>query len=251
MILLSGFIAGISAGFFGIGGGVMLTPVIRILLKQPAAIALGTTVPTIFPAAFFGLIPKIRTPYFKRNVFIYAAPGTVIGASAGAALTAIIDASWLMIVTAFLMFFAGLRLLKGANSKGESAYLANLFESIGSGVVNFSVGFIAGCFSGLLGIGGGLFLIPGFIILSNLTAHEAAATSLGVILAAAVPSVIIHSKLGHIDWILAGYLSLSVPLGSYLGSKLNEKFTSEVLRKLFGIFLMIAAVYFVGFEVKK
>jgi hypothetical protein len=242
IILINGFIAGLFSGFFGIGGAVILTPVIRIVFGEPARIALGTTVPTIIPAAVFGLIPKKRTGFLKYDVFLYSSLGSVIGSAAGAALTAVVDASYLMILTAILMLFLGIRLT--VTRKDEFRRINTFFFKGRFVYACFFIGIAGGFFSGLLGIGGGLFLIPGYILLLGLNPHEAATTSLAVILVTSIPSLLIHGYLGHINWMMAGALSLSMPVGSYIGSKLNERVSSVLLRKLFGIFLIAVSIYF-------
>lgn len=241
-VLFSGFVAGLFSGFFGIGGAVILTPLIRVIFDQPARIALGTTIPTIIPAAIFGLLPKIGTKLLKQDVFLYSVLGSIIGSVIGATLTAVINPSHLMVLTAILMLFLGIRLV--FIKKDEFQRIKGGFQKIGFAFACLSIGIIGGFFSGLLGIGGGLFLIPGFILLLGLSSHEAATTSLAVILVTSIPSLFIHGHLGHINWKMAGVLSLSMPVGSYVGSKINESVSSVILRKLFGVFLIAVSIYF-------
>lgn len=246
MIVAAGFVSGVLAGFFGIGGGLLLTPFIRIVLNRPESIALGTTLPVIIPSAIAGLIARRKRGYLVRDAFMFSSMGVVLGTTAGALLTAYIDLKLLMIATSFLIIGMSARLLSG-RSKSRMKFLEK-FKTAHRRPVLFFVGVSAGLLSGLLGLGGGLFLVPGLLVLSGLNAHEATATSLAVVLVAAVLGSVLHSELRHIDWLLAFYLGASSLAGAYLGSKLSLKADSALLEKMFGTFLAAVGVWFLFFE---
>jgi uncharacterized membrane protein YfcA len=107
------------------------------------------------------------------------------------------------------------------------------------------VGVVAGLFSGLLGIGGGVIMVPGFTKL-RLTLKSAIATSLVCVGVFGVPATITHALLGHVDWRLAALLTIGVVPGARLGASLTVRADERHLRLVVGAFLgVIAVVYFV------
>jgi uncharacterized membrane protein YfcA len=107
------------------------------------------------------------------------------------------------------------------------------------------VGVAAGLFSGLLGIGGGVIMVPGFTKL-QLPLKSAIATSLVCVGVFGVPATITHALLGHVDWRLATLLTIGVVPGARLGASLTVRADERHLRLVVGLFLgLIAVVYFV------
>lgn len=243
------FLSGVFSGMFGIGGGLILTPVVRIVFQKSPEIALGTTLPVIIPTALFGLISRIGKRHFRPDVFIYASAGIFFGSIAGSYSTKFIPAWSLLGFTAIIIFLAGIKLVYPNAFSFFFKNKISAFKHLNSSLKHLLVGALAGVFSGLLGLGGGLILVPGFLLVSGLNSHEATATSLGLVLLAALPGTVIHSALGHIDWKLAVNLSLFAPVGSIAGGLIAERITSRQLEFLFGLFLVILGVYFLIFEV--
>lgn len=106
------------------------------------------------------------------------------------------------------------------------------------------IGLLAGLFSGFMGVGGGVVMIPLMILLLGFTQHQAQGMSLAVL---AVPVTFIaaynYHKAGHfIDWRYALIIALCFVVGGFLGSKLAIKLDQVLLRKIFAVVLLLAAV---------
>jgi uncharacterized membrane protein YfcA len=109
------------------------------------------------------------------------------------------------------------------------------------------IGLAAGSVSGLLGIGGGVLLVPAFASWVRLTVKESVATSLLCVGALAVPGMITHAVLGNIDWAFAIPLAIAVIPGAQLGAHLAIRSTERALRLTVAIGLgSIAIAYGVG-----
>jgi uncharacterized membrane protein YfcA len=101
--------------------------------------------------------------------------------------------------------------------------------------------------SGLLGIGGGTVMVPGFTVLGKLPLKTTIATSLACVAIFAVPSTITHALNDNIDWRVALCLAIGVIPGARLGAAAAVRATDEGLRKAVALFLgIIAAVYLIG-----
>ena len=106
------------------------------------------------------------------------------------------------------------------------------------------VGIIAGTLSGLVGIGGGIVIVPLLVILFGLSQHEAQGTSLAVL---SIPVCIIaawaYYRSGYVNLPVAALVALGFVIGGLLGPKIALPLPDETLRKLFAVVLMAIAVY--------
>jgi uncharacterized membrane protein YfcA len=105
---------------------------------------------------------------------------------------------------------------------------------------------VAGLLSGLLGIGGGVIMVPAFSDLLSMSLRSAIATSLVCVGVFGVPATITHAALGDVDWRLAILLMIGVVPGARVGAALTLRTAERRLRLVVGVFLaVVALVYFV------
>ena len=108
------------------------------------------------------------------------------------------------------------------------------------------IGLSAGLLSGLLGIGGGVIMVPAFTELLSMSLKSAIATSLVCVGIFGVPATITHAFLGDVDWRLAILLAIGVIPGARVGAALTSRTAERRLRLAVGVFLaLVALVYFV------
>lgn len=105
-----------------------------------------------------------------------------------------------------------------------------------------SFGFITGIFSGLLGIGGGVLLIPLMVTYLGVSQHTAHGTSLAVIIPTAVTASIVYSFNGNMDFVPALNLAVGSIAGASLGAKLMKKIPEKQLKQLFATFLIVIGI---------
>ncbi|MFA5143319.1 MAG: TSUP family transporter [Candidatus Omnitrophota bacterium] len=106
------------------------------------------------------------------------------------------------------------------------------------------LGLIAGTLSGIFGIGGGTILIPGLVFLAGLTQHEAQGTTLAImLLPIGLLAVIRYWQAGHVRFDIAIFICIGFLIGGLLGANIAVGLPNLILRKLFGVFLMIVAIY--------
>jgi uncharacterized protein len=105
------------------------------------------------------------------------------------------------------------------------------------------IGFAAGMLGGLIGIGGGLIVVPALVYFLSYSQHQAQGTSLGLlVLPVAILGVINYYKKGYVDPKVVGLLAIGFVLGSYLGSKYALGLPQSTLKKVFAIFLLILSL---------
>ena len=248
--LLLGFASGFASGAFGIGGGVITTPAIRLLLQQPAGIALGTPLPVIFPSALVGGFNYWRAGKINLRVVAYCSLFGVAGTVLGSGLTAFMDTRYIMIVTALLIFYLSWRTASAALGKELYACPEDGPEGGGSEAWKLAlIGLMTGFFSGFLGLGGGVIMVPAFFFLLRLDLKECLGNSLVVIAFLAVPGTVIHALLGHIDWLIALAMILGVMPGSYAGSFFTLRARDRRVLTLFAALLAAVGIIFLLKEV--
>ena len=102
-------------------------------------------------------------------------------------------------------------------------------------------GLCAGALSGLIGIGGGVIMVP-LLVLIGLSQHQAQGISLAVMLPPVTYlAVMNYYKEGYVDWKFAVIIAIFFVVGSYLGGKLAINLDQRILRKIFGVIMLIVA----------
>ena len=108
-----------------------------------------------------------------------------------------------------------------------------------------AIGLLGGMLSGMFGIGGGVIMVPLMVFLLSFTQHQAQGTSLAVLsFPVAFVAAYNYYKSGDniVDWKFAAIIAASFIIGGYLGSKLAITINQALLKKLFSIMLLIAAI---------
>jgi uncharacterized membrane protein YfcA len=247
-----GVFTGVLSGAFGVGGAVLSTPGIRALGVAPI-VAVGTTLPSIFPSAATGAWRYSRERLIDRTAVLLTIPTGLVASVVGALLSEQIPGGGhvLMLLTAGLLLFTAVRMARPPTAPvaPESDVEAAPDHEGGhrSRLAFAGVGVVAGLLSGLLGIGGGVVMVPGFSQIAGLSIKSAVATSLVCVAAFAIPGTVTHAVLGNIDWRVALVLTVAVIPGARVGSALALRASDLGLRRAVAGFLgLIALGYAVG-----
>jgi len=105
------------------------------------------------------------------------------------------------------------------------------------------IGLLTGIFSGFLGLGGGLILIPILIYIFKMTQHQAQGTSLAMMIPPiGILAFLEYYKMGHIDLKIALFIAIGFLFGGFVGGYIAQYVPDYSLRKIFGFFLLIVAI---------
>lgn len=104
------------------------------------------------------------------------------------------------------------------------------------------IGFLAGTMGGLLGVGGGVIMVPAFIRFLGLSAHQAIGTSMAVIFFTAISATTKHYQLGNVELRIVVLVALLSVLGAWCGATLAGRLPERTLRMVFAGFLMVMSV---------
>jgi uncharacterized protein len=231
-----GFAAGILSGLFGVGGGIVTTPAVNSLLGGTAIQAIATPLPVILPSSLVGAATYARAGQLDRRAAWWAAGPGVFGAVAGALLTEVVDPHLLLLVTSSLIGLTSVQVIRGRG--GDAA----VERERASGWTFATIGLAAGLVSGLLGVGGGIVMVPAFTVWAGLPLKQALGTSLLVIAVLVVPGTIVHALLGNVQWAIALALAIGVVPGARIGARIALGARERTLRGAVGTFLLVVAL---------
>jgi len=239
LFVLTGVLVGFLGGMFGFGGSSISTPILRVLFLVPPYFALASPLPMTLLSASIATKKYMKEGFVDwqlvRDMMIVVIPGSFLGAY----LTRYIDGKLLMLLTAIFLVYVSVRFIASREEnkrKRASLYLVLL------------LGFLIGLVSGMLANGGGILIVPLLVLLGE-EIKRAIGTSMALVLIVAIPSILVHWYLGHIDWLLTLALSLGALPGAYLGSCITIRIEKENLRRLYGAFLLLFSLYFALFEI--
>ena len=104
------------------------------------------------------------------------------------------------------------------------------------------IGILAGILSGLVGVGGGVIMVPLLVLLLGFNQHQAQGTSLAVLVVPVTAvAVYTYHKEGFIDWRYVGIIAMFFVIGGYFGSKIAVSLDQKMLKKVFGFILLLIA----------
>lgn len=243
-----GFVSSVLSGLFGIGGGIVTTPAIRLLLGRPALIALGTPLPVVLPTAIAGAWSYHRRGLVDmRSGIIMGAWGA--GASvAGALATRIVGGTFLMYATAAVIGYMSIDMmflaLRTPTAPPELVALpAEPHRVVQHRWWGLAVlGVTTGLYSGFLGLGGGFIVVPALVRWFGFDIKRAIGTSLVVVTLLSIPGSITHTLLGHVDLGLAGLLALGVVPGALIGAKITAIAGERAIKIAFAVLLLLVGV---------
>jgi uncharacterized membrane protein YfcA len=215
--VLVGFLAGIGSGLFGVGGGIVTTPAVNVLLGGTAIEAIATPLPVIFPTSLVG-----AWTYWR----------------AGELSTEYVNAHLLLFATAVLLAWTAVQVIRGRQPRVPWEKGAT------PGWKYAGVGAVAGYVSGLLGVGGGIVMVPAFTVLIGMPLKRALGTSLVTIAALVVPGTLVHWWLGNIDWAIFLVLVAGVVPGARIGARIALGTQERSLRLTVGLFLLAIALLY-------
>ena len=234
--LIIGFVTGFLSGQFGIGGGLILKPALRLVLQEPALIAIGTPLLVIIPSTIAGAYN------YKKSGYIDVRTSLIIGiiggftSILGAFTSPLIGGETLLLITAAIILIISFAYLIPRKKIKKKQIKVN------STGLTIATGVFAGFFSGLLGLGGGFLIIPALTYLFGKNIKEAFGTSLLAIAIIAIPGSLTHLYLGNINLFIALFIIIGVIPGAYLGSKLTIALAERTVNFLFGLLLLLIAI---------
>ena len=231
-----GFIAGVLGSMIGLGGGIIVVPVLTFF-GFPPTLAASNSLFAAFSnaiASTFSYSRQKRIEYsLGLKLGLLTIPGTILGAYVSSDVTPGI----------FKILF-GLVLISSTIYIFLKKKLDAKEKIINKQVMIFAVAasFFAGIISSFFGIGGGIIFVPLMVVGMGMAMKKAAPTSQFILLFASLSGIIVHSILGHPDFLQAGLLASGSFVGGLLGARLSLEIKERFLQILVSVVIISAAI---------
>ena len=245
---------GIISSALGIGGGFITTSSL-ILLGVKETYAIGTVLFMIIFTAISATIAYARQPQrIEYRTGLLIAVTTIIGAIIGSYTSSYLATEFpevFRIVFAICLLPVAIKMIFFPKEKKEVLTVDDEIEHDEIVFLEFErrellsalFGLVAGFASGLLGIGGGVIMVPILIHVAKLSIHKAVATSMFIMIATSIAGAAVKITMGQIYPDLAFFLILGIIVGAQIGPRLVKKIDTKVLQQIFGLVMVVALVF--------
>jgi hypothetical protein len=265
----TGLIAGLLGSMLGVGGGLIMVPVLTLALHLPMQVAVGSSLVSIVANACTaaGVYTRSRLTNVKLGLLLETTtiPGAIIGGFAATVIPpSILSALFglVLIYVAYTMMVrkylasendtadAPAQLDKSSNNLSASltdSYRDQKLDKIITYKVNhlpagLGGGFFAGVLSSLLGVGGGIIKVPIMHLVMGVPMKAAIATSTLMIALTAATGAFIYQYYGNLQPFIIAPLVIGIVIGSRIGVELTQRTGGLWLRRIFGVFLLLVAI---------
>jgi len=236
-LVLVGLAAGILGGGLGLGGGIIMVPLlVWVGLDQHRAHA--TSLSAIVFIAVAGALSFGASGEIDVVMGVTIGIGGVVGSVIGASVMNRVSPRSLTIVFGAVLLVAGIRLILSADPLPGSGE----FSPITQTMIALGVGLIAGFFAGLAGIGGGVVIVPSSVFLLGMDQHEAQGTSLVAIVLTATAGSIVNFRNKRVRLVDGLSCGAGGVFGSLIGSQLALAVEGRTLSFLFGFLVVFVAL---------
>ncbi|MBW8016049.1 MAG: sulfite exporter TauE/SafE family protein [Planctomycetes bacterium] len=285
-MLVGGFIIALFVGFltgvFGVGGGFLLTPALMIILSVPATSAVATDLVTIFATSSLGLIRRYKSDTIDIRLGFTIASGSIPGVVIGKMILGqmdnmeplningheIVAVQFILLSLFVLLLFSVasymlydqyiLRKYKTKTSRSAGVFASmkippyaayKTLSAIRMPVIVLIVfGFFVGILTGMMGVGGGVIMLPALIYLVGQEAVKAAGTSLMLVWISSLIAVTLNGKEGVIIYDLLAVMLIGGLLGTFVGTKIGLKAQDSKMRIGF-IGVVLVAMILIGIRI--
>ncbi len=261
IVALVGVVVGILSGLLGIGGGMIMVPLFRLIFGLSPLQATGTSLLAIVPTSLAGLIQHLRQHDLLVVLGVASGIAGACTSPLGVQLAAASPGWLVMLVAAIVIAFSAVKTLKKAvksPKKSTSSQASSSTPQSTSGnelmvdpphkrqiLMGIPIGLVAGVLSGYIGVGGGFIMVPLFSSLVHASMRQSTATSLVSITILAIPGAILQLSLGNAQLMIALAMVVGSIPGAILGAYLAKRINDRALRFAFGAMLLVAAIMLV------
>lgn len=237
--LVAGALTGIAGGLFGVGGGLVMVPALTGFFRLTQHQAHGTSLAVIGATAITAIVVYGAHANIAWSTALVAALGSLVSAGMGARWATRMPARQLRRTFAVLLALVAVRLLWQAPAVVAHPPMAPVVGVIASLVT----GVVAGALAGMMGVGGGIIVVPVLTLVFGLSQQAAQGTSLAIMVVTAPTAALEHSRHGNVVWRLVPVLAIGAALGSPIASWFAQAIPHAALVRAFALFLLATSIH--------
>ena len=260
--VLIALLVSIGAGGFGsmvgIGGGLIIVPLLSVGLGYDVKTAIAASLIGVIATSLSASPRYIKSGIADRRLGMLLLVAAALGGLAGGVTAGYLDGRTLSLLFALLLAAVALRMVWGirhpvarppVDDDDTSGFISSYVEPTTGDEVTYRahrvlpgtlVSFVAGNVSGLLGVGGGVINVPTMNVLMHVPIRVATTTSTYMLATTATASAVVYLASGQLDPLLAAPVALGVIIGARLGARLSMRLSQDALRLAF---VAVAAVF--------
>ncbi|HYI33182.1 MAG TPA: sulfite exporter TauE/SafE family protein [Glaciibacter sp.] len=236
ILAVIGLVGGALSGLFGIGGGIVMVPLLVSLGGFNQRQAAATSLVAIIPAAIIGSITYLVAGEIDIVAGAIISVGAVAGALVGSMLLRRLSLAWLSWMFIALLLVVAVRLLLVVPERGEALELS---PGVALGYV--ALGLVMGVASGLFGIGGGVIAVPALVAIFGISDLIAKGTSLLVMIPTSIVGTISHVRARAVDVRAGLVVGVTATVASVPGALLALALPPRLSSILFAVLLLVVA----------
>lgn len=236
-LALVGAAGGLLSGAFGVGGGILMVPLLIVAAGMDQRRATATSLAAIVPASIAGSITYLANGQVDLVAALFMALGGIIGSWVGAWLLRRLPITWLRWMFIALLVLVAVRMLLVVPERGGGHVGFDLLPNLAL----FAIGIVVGVASGLFGIGGGTIMVPAFIAFFGMGDLMAKGTSLAVMIPTAISGTVSNTRAKLVDLREALVVGIAATVASFAGVAVAFLLSPEWSARLFAAFIVIAA----------
>lgn len=236
--VIIGLVSGFLSGLLGIGGGILIVPALIVLFEragvlEPVHLAIGTSMAAMAILIFASARVHYRQGTIRMDIWCRWISGLVVGALLGPTLVSALS-GWILekVFGYFLMALVILMLI--------SPYLPSTRLKVNA-IYLLPLGLLVGIAAGILGIGGGVLMIP-LLLAMGCPLAEAVGTSAASSLPLVLVATLSYAALGFIDWVAFFGIGVGGLLSASLGAVCSKNINTRYLKTMFLVFLLATAL---------
>lgn len=258
IVLLGSFLAGLTGAFTGLGGGIIIIPLLTLGLGVDIHYAIGAAIISVIATSSGAAAAYVKEGITNVRIGMFLEIATTASAIFGVIIAAYIQANHIFTVFGLLLLFSAVMMLKKRQTQASNykpSKLANFLKLNGSYpttqgwqpytvhnvVGGFAMMFVAGTLSGLLGIGSGAFKVIGMDNIMKIPFKVSTTTSNFMIGVTASASALVYLHRGQIDPAIAMPVGIGVLCGATIGAKLLLKTKTDKLKLIFAVIITFLA----------
>lgn len=251
LLFILGISAGVLSGMFGIGGGIVIVPVLVALFGQPFPNAVAASLAALMmPVGLLAVMAYYRAGKLKIRIAAPIAVGLVFGGLIGAGVALNLPVTTMQRLYALFLLYVSWRFIeprKWLTERRNGSTVAATSEAPVTLAWYFLllVGLVAGVISGMFGVGGGIVMVPALVTLLRFDQKLAVGTSLAAMLPpVTLGSVLSYYQSGLLDVPMAAFIALGLIGGSFIGARIALGLPEKTVKRLYGLFLLVVALRF-------
>jgi len=258
IVLTGAFVAGLVGSLTGLGGGVVIIPLLTLLLKVDIHYAIGASIISVIATSSGAAATYVKEGITNVRIGMFLEIATTVSAILGAVVTVFIDPNYIAVIFGVVLVFSALMMLKKKNERADDkpadrlavwlrldgSYPTNgewKYYRVHHVVGGFLMMLLAGMISGLLGIGSGALKVIAMDNIMKIPFKVSTTTSNFMMGVTGAASAIVYFHRGQIDPGIAMPVALGVLSGSILGARLLMRVKTDKLKLFFALVVFFLA----------